>query len=152
MTPAHRRYLATEIAVAVVINALLSLIFVVAVFGGRTEIPLWGRHGLLIDAVPQGFMVALMSCMVPSVLTRRRRATGVIGSLPSAFLLPGSLLVRSLLIAAAAAAVSWALQAALLPPIALRWSFAAVLGFKCGYGALLGAAVATLAVRTALAE
>lgn len=100
MTPAHRKYLASETLVSIVINTLLSLFFGWVVFGRREVVHLWGPDGLAMDFAPQTFMVALMSTLVQGALTRRRVRPGKIASLAEkAVPLPQHLLLRSLLIA-----------------------------------------------------
>ncbi len=78
MTFAHRLYIARETAVSVVINTMISALFMERVFGGRASIDLWGLHGLALDFVPQTFMISAMSVRVPTLIARRRMRAGAI--------------------------------------------------------------------------
>lgn len=152
MTPEHRRYIAVEMAIAAVINAVLSAAFAFLVFGGRSQIGVNGVHGIVFDAVPQTFMIALMSCVVPTILTHRRVASRAVMPLPSGLSLPRTLLVRAILVAVLSSVLAVVAQAIVLPRFGASWSFAQLIAFKCVYGALLGAAIAAVAVRAALAD
>lgn len=147
MTLAHRRYFAVEMGIAAVINAVLSAAFVILAFGGRSRIPVFGWGGLAADAAPQSFMIALMSCLIPTLLARRRVAAGTVAPLAPAFRLPRRIATRVVVVALSTAAVALVAQSALLSPFGLWWPFANVLAFKCIYGAVLGAAVAALSIR-----
>ncbi len=127
-----------ETGISIVINTILSIAFFLGVFGLARPAPL---AALGPDFLPQSFMVALMGCLVPGVLVRRR--------------LRGPLrdvVVRALVIAAAALVVAgggaWALclafAPAALPP-------AAALAVKALFGAALAAVTTPIAVRAALA-
>jgi hypothetical protein len=73
-----RSYVAFETLISVAINTILSVGFVYLVFHRQTLIPATGVHGIVVDMVPQTFIVILMSFLVPSILTRRRRVTGAL--------------------------------------------------------------------------
>jgi hypothetical protein len=152
VTPAHRRYLRVEMAIAAVINAVLSVAFVFLVFGGGTDVPVAGSGGLIVDALPQSAMIALMSTLVPTLLTRRRMRAASILSRKGRVWRPHNVAVRALAVALAVAVVAGLAHAALLPLGPPWWPFAAVLAYKTGYGALLGMAIARWAVIAALAD
>lgn len=152
MTVAHRRYFATEMAVAAAINALLSGAFCFLVFGGQAQVPISGWGGVVADAAPQSFMIALMSCLVPTLLTRRRMAAGAVGAMPRWCRLPRALAPRAAAIAAAAALLAVVAHAILLPRFGTSWRFSTVCAFKCVYGAALGMGVAAISIRIALGE
>jgi hypothetical protein len=78
MAISYRRYILTETTVSMVINVLISALFMVIVFGRSTQIDLWGGHGLAIDFIPQTFMIAAMSILVPTLLTRQRMKRGLL--------------------------------------------------------------------------
>ena len=84
MTASQRRYRRTEMVVAAAISAVLSGVFVALLFGGKAEVPVAGWDGLIVDALPQTAMIALMSSLVPTVLTRRRTRRGSIAPLLTA--------------------------------------------------------------------
>lgn len=152
MTDAQRRYVRTEMIVAAIINAVLSIVFLLIVFGGQETIAVSGRGGLVIDAIPQTLMIVLMSMLVPTLLTRRRLAAGRIAPLVGVPRWPHNVLLRSILAATVAAAVAWILHAALMPLTAVSWSFQTALWFKTAYGAILGATVARFAIAAALTD
>ncbi|MBJ6121995.1 hypothetical protein [Sphingomonas mollis] len=152
LSDAHRRYLRIEMTVAAAISAVLSIVFVLLVFGAPAFVPMRGWNGLIVDAAPQSLMIALMSSLVPTWLTRRRRTAGAIAPLSAGRSWPRPALVRSLCIAVPVAVVAVLAHAILLPLTGERWSFVAVLSFKAIYGALLGAVVARVAVTAALAD
>ena len=152
MTGAHRRYFAAEMAVAAVISAVLSIAFVWILFGDNAVVPVSGWSGVAADAVPQSFMIALMSCFVPTLLTRRRIAAGRVARLPQGPLLPRHPLLRAALVALVVAVAAGVVHAVVAPLFGANWRFGTVLVFKPTYGALLGAAVAAGAIRTALGD
>jgi hypothetical protein len=152
MTDAQRRYVRTEMIVATIINAILSIVFMLIVFGGQPIVAVGGRGGLIVDSIPQTAMIALMSMLVPSLLTRRRLKTGRIAPLPEPSRWPRTVLVRSVLVATVAAAIAWVLHALLMPLVGPLWPFLPALLFKAVYGAILGAAISGYAVTAALRE
>ena len=118
----------------------------------QTLISATGVHGIVGDMVPQTFMVILMSLLIPSILTRRRRVTGALswhdagraGAPYNIFLWAGlaALLGTSLVLA-----LSWLILPALLP---VGVSFDSLLRAKAAFGALLAAAVTPWAITKAL--
>lgn len=152
MTAAQHRYVRTEMIVAAIINTVLSIVFTLVVFGGQPSVAVSGRGGLIVDAVPQTLMIALMSMLVPTLLTRRRLAIGRIAPLPGPSRWPRNVLIRSILVAIAAAAMAWILHATLLPLAGPFWPFLSTLLFKAAYGAVLGAVIARCAVTAALMD
>lgn len=145
LTPAQRRYIAIETVIAAVINAVLSLIFVFLVFGGRLRVPAFGTDGLVLDAVPQTLMVTLMSALVPGLLTRKRLRDGTVeGAAPPTV---GAVVLRAVGVAVLAAVVLTGLQYLLLARGPSDYGFGTVLIAKMLYGALLGAFVSRRIVR-----
>lgn len=148
-----QRYIIVETLIGMAINAAISAGFAIFVFGGRAEVGLWGADGLALDFVPQTFMVALMSALVPSLLTRRRIAAGAIHARGAPAPLPRNLLLRALLLASLATILlgggaTLILAFLLSGPVA----FGALLPLKIAYGALVSALVTPLALRAALAD
>lgn len=152
MTDAQRRYVRTEMIVAAIINAVLSIVFLLIMFGGQQTIAVGGRGGLVVDAVPQTLMIVLMSVLVPTLLTRRRLAAGRIAPLTGTPRWPRNVLLRGMLAATVAAAIAWILHAALMPLTGANWAFQTALSFKTAYGAILGATVARFAITAALTD
>lgn len=147
-----QRYVLVETFIGMVINAAISAGFAFLVFGGRAAVGLWGADGLALDFVPQTFMVALMSALVPSLLTRRRIAAGAIraGGPPSP--LPRNLLLRALLLALLATILLGGV-ATLILALVLNGPvpFWTLLPFKIAYGAFVAALITPMALRAALA-
>jgi len=148
MTPAQAAYLRRETLISAAINCALSVVFTFLAFGGQTRI---GWPALAWDALPQSFAIALMATLVPTMLTRKRLVAGTVASLPAN---GGKRLhnawLRALIVAIGTTAVAGLLHYLLLPLGPADWSFAAVLAYKSVYGALLGAAIGHVAVRSAL--
>lgn len=147
-----RRYIATESVISGAFSGLVSLGFAYLLFGGLAVVPLGGKDGIIADAIPQLFMVVLMSTLIPWFLTRRRIAAGMFHGL-RAELVPtaGPMCLRCLLLAAGCAAVLVALQAVILPTVSpSTWPFSAVLVCKFLTGALVGGAAAALTIRFCL--
>jgi hypothetical protein len=154
MSPALRAYVVKETAISILINAVLSALFVWLMFGGRSQVAVWGAGNLAFDFVPQTFMISLMSVLVPSALTRKRRRAGAIEScepvLPS---LPRNLALRALLLAIVASlvlATAAALLLAAVSPAPLAMS--AVWPLKIVYGALVAVIVTPIGLCVALGE
>lgn len=128
-----------EAAISVVINGVLSLAFFLGIYGTDARPLSWvAPDDLALDFIPQSVAVALMSALVPALLARKR-----LGNVPA--LRP--VLIRAALFALAGALLGGALAlviwTAALPPIG--WGTALII--KMVYGGVLGALVATLALR-----
>lgn len=126
------------------INAAFSLGFFLLVFGRPAgPLAMGPPDRFAADFLPQSAAVALMSALVPVLVTRREIAR-LTGQAPTA---PRLIASRALLFALAGLLPGAVLAAlALLPP----WPplpYAAALTLKLAYGAALGAAVTTLALR-----
>jgi hypothetical protein len=148
------RYVLIETMISMAINAAISAGFALLIFGRRAEVDLWGLGGLALDFVPQTFMIAMMSVLVPTALTRRRVGTGAlmrVGS-PNSHL-PRNLLIRALVAASVSTVLLGGLAIAVLAAI---WSgpisFAAVLPLKILYGAAVALLVTPAALRMALSD
>lgn len=152
MTPAQRRYVRTEVAIAAVINAVLSELFVWLTFGGQAVVPVLGWRGLALDTVPQTLMIAFMSCLVPTILTRQRLGAGRVTSLPPGRKWPHHAVVRALLIAVPSAMTAGLVALIVLPLTGSPWSLAVIGVLKPIYGALIGGVIAWLAVTVALKD
>ncbi|MDO6414143.1 hypothetical protein Q4F19_07100 [Sphingomonas sp. BIUV-7] len=152
MTAEHRHYLAAETSIGFAISAVLSLVFCFFIFGGQASIPVGGTGGLIVDAIPQSFMVALMSTFVPTLLTRRRVRSGAIPVRKARSRLPTHAMLRALLVACCAAGIGVLLTAIALLAGPDEWPFVTVATVKTVYGALLGGSVAALATCAALAD
>ncbi len=149
----HDVYIRRETLVSMAINGVLSLVFFLIVFGRASDIPLWGVGNWVFDYLPQGFMITLMSTLVPGALTAKRLKVGALQPSSQKSRLPRSLVLRALLLSIIAAPVG----AALIATIALAsgvevldWMPALLI--KVIYGAILGAVVTPSGLRSALAR
>jgi hypothetical protein len=150
LSPGQRLYVRRETLIGIAINAVLSALFVFLLFGGSETIPV---RDIALDAVPQSFMIALMTTIVPTLLTRKRLRQGEVEALADANALPSNLLLRALLVAAASAVIGGALHWLLLPALApATWSFLALLAYKIVYGAVLAWLLGPILLRRALAD
>lgn len=52
MNQHHWHYLRREAAIGAAITAALSLFFTLLMFGGTTQVPVFGAGGLIVDAIP----------------------------------------------------------------------------------------------------
>lgn len=135
-----KTYLLRESALSAVINALISLAFVFAVFGNARSFPIPGMGNYAFDFLPQSFAVALMSALVPGLIASK---TGASGHLQATGVPSVGRVVRR--------ALAWAIGALLFGAIVIAaplwlsgveaigrgWGIAG----KLAYGALLGASV-----------
>ncbi len=149
---ARHAYLRKESMLSIVINSVLSLLFFLVVFGvdPAGAVRLGGVGGYAIDFLPQSFMVALMSALVPGVITGARIRGGKIAGAPEA---TGALAARSMLTAVLALIVGGAIAfvlSLLTGNTALAW-FPALVA-KIVYGAILAAIVTPVGLRAALRQ
>lgn len=152
LSPQHRRYLATETAISVVINVALSAVFTWTVFGGRAIIAADGAKGFGLDFLPQTFMISLMSVVVPTLLTRKRLSAGRLSSIETRRS-PWPLWMRAPLIAVAATLVLGGSAALLSPMLAPQGLvFPTLFGVKLAYGAIIAMLVTPIGLVQALRE
>jgi hypothetical protein len=151
LTSAQKAYVRRETLIGIAINAALSAAFVFLVFGGRDAV---GTREIVLDALPQSFMIALMTTIVPTLLTRQRLRKGGLEILAAdGGRLPANLPLRALVVAGTSALLGGALHWLVLPPVAPPvWSFEAVLAYKIAYGACLAWLLAPALLRRALAD
>lgn len=148
----HETYIRRETLVSMVINGVLSAAFFLLVFGKAPSIPVWGMGNWVFDYVPQSFMIALMSTLVPGALTAKRLKAGEIQPAAFSSRLPRSLPVRAILLAVLSAALGTSLVAiATLAVGAVELAWFAAIAIKVVYGVFLGAIVTPIGLRRALA-
>jgi hypothetical protein len=155
VTSAQRLYIARETTVNVVINTMISAVFMKMAFGGRASINLWGPHGLVLDFVPQTFMISAMSILVPTLIARRRMRCGVMEPLRLLTLPPAlqPLWRRSLLLAGTLTGVAGGIGTGLLTALSADpLTFWDVFPLKLGYGALIAAIATPIGLVMALSE
>lgn len=144
-------YVRRETLVSICINVALSFAFFLLVFGTADRVPVAGRNGLAVDFIPQSFMIALMSTLVPGALTVRRVRAGTLPRSTAASRLPTGLLARALLVAVLAVLIGAGIVGGLAlaaGPSSLGWTTALLI--KLGYGGLLAAITTPLGLRAAL--
>ena len=135
--PNLRAVVLRETAISMVINAVLSILFFLAVFGRSAPV---GTAALAPDFLPQAIMVALMGSLVPALLVARGNGSPkrpiVIRALGFAF--------AGLIVAGGGAyAVCVLVGPALLAPLP-------AIALKAAFGAALAAVITPFAVRAAL--
>ncbi|WP_114955078.1 hypothetical protein [Sphingosinicella terrae] len=147
---ASRAYVARETLVSVVITMAISALMTWVVFGGGVAAE---RREVLLDFLPQTFMIALMGSLVPGVMARRQvrrralaRRAGPPPKLRSLTLRSfGAAMASTLLFGAIGAALVVALFAEAVP-------IASLFGFKCAYGGSVALVVTPVAIRAALRD
>lgn len=154
MDPVHKRYVAVETAVGVVLNIVVGALFVWLMFGGRARVGLWGADGLAFDLVPTVFMITLMTTVALTLITRARIRKGAVPPMrDSGRPIPGIVPLRALLFALVATVAIVPLSVAILWLVWRGdWSFGAVMGFKIAYCAVLGLLVTPPILRAALRD
>jgi hypothetical protein len=145
-------YTARETAISFVINAVLSAAFCWLVFGGHAEVPSWSAGGLVVDYLPQGFMIGLMGALVPGLLARKARSAGRIDGVAPTPPPVGAVVRRALWTAVACALSATAIAALLLRVGAVeQMSFATAFVVKVASGIVLALVATPPAIRAALA-
>ncbi|MFN6980732.1 MAG: hypothetical protein ACK4NU_02265 [Brevundimonas sp.] len=95
-----KSYIVRETAIGAAINLAISTAFFFGLFGGQAEPLVWGAKGLIVDCVPQGFMIGLMSIIPAMLITSKRAKAGLHFDLPSRHsVLPRNVFVRGLTVA-----------------------------------------------------
>jgi hypothetical protein len=146
------RYIVGETLISIAINVALSIAFVFLAFHGQFQIGLFGRHGIVIDMVPQTFMVALMAFLVPALITRRRLADGALIWIRSAARRPRfNAFIWAIAVAiigtCLVVGISWLVLPKLCPA---GVTFRSLLLAKAVFGGALAAAVTPWAIKRAL--
>lgn len=149
----HEAYIRKETLISMVINGVLSAVFFLVVFGTAPSVPTWGVGNWVFDFLPQSFMIALMSTLVPGALTAKRLKAGVVEPIGQTSRWPRSLLLRALLLAVLAAVIGTGLVAgvAALTEIS-ELVLIPALSLKVLYGIALGAVVTPIGLRAALSR
>ena len=150
---ATQRILATEAAISIVPNALVSALFVWLMFGGRATVPLWGMQGLAFDLVPTTFMLTLMTTIALTLIVRARRRKGLAQVPPGQPRVPCNVVARGI--------VFGLTLCGLFLPVSIvllwlgwdgDWSYGRVMGFKIAYGVAVGLVATPLVVLAALRD
>ncbi len=150
MQTTKARYILTETAISVVINVLLSETIAWLLFHAVNPVP---ASAILHDAVPQTFMCASMSSLVPALITRARLRSGQISRFPTSIFFIRNPFLRAVTFAFFAMLAGVAASAVLIPSL---WpqglNLVNFLWVKGLYGALVASLVTPIAVSSALSE
>lgn len=148
-----QRILATEAAISIVPNALVSALFVWLIFRGADAIPLWGMQGVAFDLLPTTFMLTLMTTIAMTLIVRARRRKGLPAAAPGALYLPDNIVLRGLTLALL---LCFAFVPATVMVLHLvwsgDWSYDRMMGFKIAYGIAVGLVATPLVVLAALRD
>ncbi|HQS96083.1 MAG: hypothetical protein B7X90_02140 [Novosphingobium sp. 17-62-19] len=149
----HIAHIRRETIVSTIINAAISAGFFWFVFGEHDPVAVWGVGQWVFDYLPQSFMIALMSTLVPGALTAKKLRAGTLTSSDQLTRLPRSLIIRALLLALTAAvlgsssvgAIAWMLGVESL-------ANSTAMTLKVAYGAGLAFVITPIGLRAALAR
>lgn len=148
----HQVYIRRETLISVVINSVLSALFFWLMFCGVDPVPIWGMGNWVFDFIPQGFMIALMSTLVPGAMTGKAIRTGRIKADGPRNRLPGNVLARALMLAVVSALAGAVLVAIIMLGVGfVHMSVATALLLKVAYGAILAIIITPPGLRRALA-
>jgi len=146
-------YIRRETLVSIVINTVLSLAFFVAVFGRGGAVPVWGVGHYVFDFGPQAFMIALMATLVPGALAARALRAGRVVPWVGRSRLPGSLLLRALLLAGLSATLAVTGAGVALRALgAVALPYAPALAVKLVFAVVLATIVTPAGLRAALSR
>lgn len=150
MTEAER-HIAREAALSAAINGAISIGFFLAVFGGLSQVAVWGLGNYAFDFLPQSFAIGFMAALVPGLMCRKAFAAGRLAPVSAAVPAPGGIIILALTSGMAAVILGaglWVpiLWAAGVDTIGSTAAFA----LKVLYGAALGALVTAVILRRML--
>jgi uncharacterized membrane protein len=145
-------YIRRETGIGIAINALLSLVFFVLVFGGAEAVAVRGVGTFAFDFLPQSFLISLFSALVPGLLAGRKVKQGAVAPLARRSSLPSALYLRALLFGLCGTIIGGSMMLLLLSSEleTLKWSTA--LASKIVYGGLLAALVTPIGLRATLSR
>jgi len=146
------QYIRRETLISIAINCFFSALFFFVVFGGKERIPVWGLGNWVFDFLPQSFMIALLSTIVPGAIAVKRLRSGRVQALGHRSPLPRNLLLRGLVLAAVSAIVGAAAIALLVAAAtdAAHLEPVSALTLKIAYAALLSILITPPGLRAAL--
>lgn len=140
-----------ETGVSVAINAALSAVFTLLVFGARPTLAATGQGGFAVDFVVQAAIIGLMSALAPCALAAVRVRAGRLGEGALGPFGPRAVIVRTVVSAAVAAlglgglamAAAWTSDSLSLPVL---------VAVKVAFGAGVAAIVTPLALMSLLGQ
>jgi hypothetical protein len=154
----HRKLLLVDhVLIAAVVNAVINGSVAWLLFGGLSQVPLWGVRGIALDLTLTAFLLPLLYCVIATPPVRRAVRDGRFPPLPPetapARWLPARARVRGLVLGAAAAATAAPATVAGLAASGLEsLPNPGFVVFKAAWAAALAACVGPVIVLTALAE
>jgi hypothetical protein len=155
----HRRLLSVDQGIiAIVINVLLNGGIAWLLFSSVSVVPLWGESSVGIDLILTAFLLPFLSCLIVSRIVAGQVRSGKLPPLPTAQVPESGWSHRSIRARGALLGVCSVFLAA--GPIVVALSLAdsatfgasAFIGFKAGWGGLLGGVVSPVIAWWALAE
>jgi hypothetical protein len=147
-------YLIRETAKSSFINGAVSGGLTLLVFGSQSEITVWGPPSFALDFIPQTFMGALMSVIIPTIVSRKLRQTGKLPPIsPRAIRLPKNAVLRGA-IAGLAGCIALCLPVilALLPFAEHSFQLPAAIAIKVLYGVVVPCVFTPLSILAAMAD
>jgi hypothetical protein len=150
---AAARHMLQQSVVSSIMTVMMNSLMTFVLLSNGSAIPTWGASGAVFDLLPTTFMSIFMSTVMPGILTEKAVRAGELRALPiKGLAVPGNVFVRALILAMMGTIVFGCLLAMAFFMLGIgSISFAALLGLKAVYGALLGWFAAPIAVRQALA-
>lgn len=148
-----KKYILIETSINIIITIIITVIVFFIGFGATSKLPVWGMGGYAFDFVPQAFLTALISILVPGVIMRKRIARGVLSPAAVDLPYPRPLILRGLLYGLLSVVVGSGGVALLLTVghvNEIDWLAAFVA--KAGFGALLAAIITPIGLHAVLRE
>ena len=146
-------FIRRQTAINVAASILASLIPFLIVFEISLPVYVWGVGNYVFDFLPQGFMIALMSILMPGVSAGKALREGTLSPLAGPTRPIAHLAIRAILFGAFGAVLGAALAAGFLSLVdvpEIDWNRA--LAAKVVFGGLLAAIVTPIGLRTALSH
>ena len=146
-------FIQRQTAINVAVCLFASLLPFLLVFEIGVRVPVWGVGNYVFDFLPQGFMIAFMSILMPGMSAAKALREGSVSPVAHRSQPTASLVVRAGLFGSIGAAVGVGLAAgmsSLTGASVIEWTMA--LSAKLIYGGLLSAIVTPIGLRAALAR
>lgn len=147
-----------EAVVGAIVNSLVAVIVVWALYRGRAPVPVLGTDGGAFGIIPGTFMLTLLMTIGLTMAVRGRVKAGAVSRIERwqagvGARLPANVVLRAVTLAGSAWVCCVPVTLALLATAGpAAWSFAAVMAFNVVYFALLSLLVVPVMVRRALAD
>src|SRR5213083_493399 len=92
-----KKYVRIETSINVVVTIILTAIVFCIGFGTSGSLPVWGMGAYAFDFMPQAFLTALISILIPGAIMRKRIAKGALNPAPTDSPYPRPLILRGLM-------------------------------------------------------